>query len=250
MTICTPTKKARIWTLHQRGVSTTDIAKEFHVNRSTIHRVLTSLHKNPDFYAKAHRPGRPRKLSGRDALRAKYAIVSGRHPDAASVQWHMFPYITLPTIRRMLCNMGLYGRIRRTKPFLSHKHKMKRRDWAKEFVTWSVEEWKKVIFSDESRFNLFGSDGRQYCRRRVGEEFLDRNVNKVIKHGGGSLMVWGCITWNGPGQLWRVDKTLNAKQFCQILDSALIETLEDYKQDTTSIIFQQDNNLKHKSARA
>ena len=74
-------------------------------------------------------------------------------------------------------------------------------------------------------------------------------MNKVVKHEGGSLMVWGCITWNGPGQLWHVNKTLDAKQFCQILDSALIGTLEDYKQNTTSIIFQQDNDPKHKSAR-
>jgi hypothetical protein len=64
-------------------------------------------------------------------------------------------------------------------------------------VDWSDDKWATVVYSDESKFNLFGSDGKRYCRRRPGEEFLDRNVKKTVKHGGGSLMVWGCITWKG-----------------------------------------------------
>jgi hypothetical protein len=45
-----------------------------------------------------------------------------------------------------------------------------------------------VWYSDEKKFNLFGSDGRKYCHRRVGEEFLDQNVVKTMKYGGESLM--------------------------------------------------------------
>jgi len=59
-------------------------------------------------------------------------------------------------------------------------------------------------FSDESKFNLFGSDGKLYCRRGPGEEFEVQNVRGVVKHGGGNIQVWGVLSWNGPGHLYRV----------------------------------------------
>jgi len=107
--------------------------------------------------------------------------------------------------------------------------------------------WKRIIYSDESKFNLVGSDGKQYCRRRVGEEYLDRNVWKTVKHGGGSLMVWGCITWNGTGRLHRIQGIMKADQFCRILDESLLGTIFDHDMDCSSVIFQQDNDPKHTS---
>ena len=82
-------------------------------------------------------------------------------------------------------------------------------------------------YSDESKFNLFGSDGRKYCRQRVGEEFLDRNVVKMMKHGGGSLMVWGCMSWKGTGRLHHIQGHMDAVQYCEILAQSLIGSLQD-----------------------
>ncbi len=45
-----------------------------------------------------------------------------------------------------------------------------------------MEKWRLVVFSDESKFNLFGSDGRQYCQRRVGEAFLVEMVVAAVKN--------------------------------------------------------------------
>ena len=57
-----------------------------------------------------------------------------------------------------------------------------------------MEDWKLVIFSDELKFNSFGSDGHWWCWRKPGEEFNKRYVRKEVKHGGGNMMVWGCVT--------------------------------------------------------
>ena len=119
-----------------------------------------------------------------------------------------------------------------------------------EHIDWTVEEWKQVVFSDESKFNLFGSDGKQYCRRRVGEEFRPQNVKKTVKHGGGSLQVWGCLTWDGPGRLYRVEGRMNAVQYCSILETAFIGSLTDRSLTTSGTIFQQDLDPKHTSRRA
>jgi transposase len=60
-------------------------------------------------------------------------------------------------------------------------------------------------------------------------------------------MVWGCITQNGPGRLHQIDGIMDAKQYCSILSESLLGTLEDHNLTSCRIIFQQDNDPKHKS---
>ena len=49
------------------------------------------------------------------------------------------------------------------KPLLRPIHRYQRRKWVKMFSWWTAKMWQQVWFSDESKFNLFGSDGRHYC---------------------------------------------------------------------------------------
>jgi uncharacterized membrane protein len=67
-----------------------------------------------------------------------------------------------------------------------------------------MKAWQHVIFSDESKYCLFGSDRKIYCQQKIGRAYDDRVVKKTVKHGGGSIMVWGCISWKGPGRLYIV----------------------------------------------
>ena len=191
-------------------------------------------------------PSCPKTFDLRMLRQAARGITSGQYADTTALQREMFPDIHPATVRCALCKIGLNGRVRRTKLFLSTTHKKALRIWAEEHHEWEVEaHWHNVVFSDESKFNLFGSDGRQYCRRRPGEEFLDRNVKKVVKHGGGSLMVWGCITPQGPGRLHRIEGRMNAVQYCEILTESFLGTLADQRLSPDNVIFQQDNDPKH-----
>ena len=47
----------------------------------------------------------------------------------------------------------------------------------------------QVIFSDETKINLFASDGRVYVRRKVGQRYNKKNLKSTVKHGGGNIMV-------------------------------------------------------------
>ena len=114
----------------------------------------------------------------------------------------------------------------------------------------SLREWRRVWYSDESKFNLFGSDGRRWCRRETGEELCDRCLDVQVKHGGGNVMVWGDISWNGVGRLHRVEGNMDAAQYCKILSQSLLGSLSDQKTAPSSIIFQQDNDSKHTSRMA
>jgi hypothetical protein len=95
---------------------------------------------------------------------------------------------------------GLKAYTRQSKPLLTRKQKAKQLDWAESHCYWEDENWGAVVFSDESKFNLFGSDGRQWCWREPGQANNARYTKK-LKHGGGNMMVWGCITRHGVGHL-------------------------------------------------
>ena len=109
----------------------------------------------------------------------------------------------------------------------------------------TLEDWIIIWFSDESKFNLIGSDGKCYCCRDAGEEYLNRILHKVVKHGGGHIMVWGVVTWNGPGCLIRVEGNMDSQQYCNILKEGLLGSLQDQGLEPEDIIFVQDNDPKH-----
>ena len=63
-------------------------------------------------------------------------------------------------------------------------------------------------------------------------------------------MVWGCMGWNRVGILAEVEGRMNTKQYISILEDNLLPTIENSGIPEDSIIFQQDNDLKHTFKRA
>lgn len=74
-------------------------------------------------------------------------------------------------MRNRLIDVGLLGRVAIKKPLLSKKNRLSRLKFAKSHLSWTQEKWNTVLWSDESKFNLFGSDGRVYVRRPVGQRY-------------------------------------------------------------------------------
>ncbi|GFT17513.1 HTH_Tnp_Tc3_2 domain-containing protein [Trichonephila clavipes] len=64
------------------------------------------------------------------------------------------------TVQRSLHSMGFGSRRPAGIPLLSARHRVARLIWAREHRDWSVEDWKRVAWSDESRFRLLKADGR------------------------------------------------------------------------------------------
>ena len=64
-------------------------------------------------------------------------------------------------------------------------------DFVIEHIVWIEEQWNMVYFSDESKFNLFGFDGKRFVRRKNEECSSPQCVKKTVKFGVGSVMVWG-----------------------------------------------------------
>ncbi len=89
------------------------------------------------------------------------------------------------------------------KPLLTWRMKDQRLAIAMKYQDWGFEEWKKVMFSDESHFELQFDEMFSWCRRPVGSERFDpRFTQKTVKHPI-KVMVWGCFSWKGSGKAWR-----------------------------------------------
>lgn len=110
-----------------------------------------------------------------------------------------------------------------------------------------MEDWKKVIVSDEAKFNRYGSDGIRYIWKKKGQDFKEKDIQETVKFGGGGIMVWGCMGWERPGILCEVEGKMDAKQYVDILESALLESLEKFGVSPHEIYFQQDGDGKHTS---
>jgi DDE superfamily endonuclease len=107
-----------------------------------------------------------------------------------------------------------------------------------------------MVPSDESRFNLFHNDGRVKILRRPGERYHIDCLAPTVKHGGGSVMVWGCISWWGVGPLVVVEGTLNKTSYVALMEKHLEPYLKQLEEEHPGIMFQEDNAPCHTSGPA
>ena len=91
-----------------------------------------------------------------------------------------------------------------------------RLDFAKKYKDMPLSYWRKVLWSDESKFNLKASDGIQKVWRKPGEAYKLSCTRGTVKHGGGNIMVWGSMAYNGVGKLHFIDETMNADLYINI----------------------------------
>jgi hypothetical protein len=140
--------------------------------------------------------------------------------------------------------------VKKKRPLLTKRHRRERMDFAVAHKDWTVEDWKRVIYTDETKINRLGSDGRKWVWKRPGEGLSDRLVQGTVKFGGGSLMMWGCMLWEGAGMATKIDGRMDADLYVRILEDELQQTLQYYDKNPEDLIFQQDNDPKHKSKKA
>ncbi len=102
------------------------------------------------------------------------------------------------TTRRTLKQMGYSSRRPHRVPLLSAKNRKRRLRFAQAHQNWTIEDWKNVAWSDESRFLLRHSDDRVRIWRKEHESMDPSCLVSTVQAAGGGVMVWGIFSW----QLW------------------------------------------------
>ncbi len=124
------------------------------------------------------------------------------------------------------------------KPLLKQKKHQKHLNWAKEKNNWTVAQWSKVLFSDESKFCIsFGNQGPRVWRTS-GEAKNPCCLKSSVKFPQ-SVMIWAAMSSAGIGPLCFLKSTVNAAIYQEVLEHFLLPSADKLYGDA-DFIFQQD----------
>ncbi len=129
-------------------------------------------------------------------------------------------------------------RKRATKPLLNQRQRQKHLTWAVEKKNWTVAQWSKVLFSDESKFSIsFGNQGPRVWRKS-GEAQNPCCLKSSVTFPQ-SVMIWAAMSSAGVGPLCFLKSTVNTAIYQEILEHFMLPSADKLYGDA-DFIFQQD----------
>lgn len=218
------------------------IARRLELPRATVHYWL---HKEdappPD---PAPKRGRPSVTTPTLIEALKLASRQNPFDTALEIRNRWAPKISVDTVRKRLKQAGIHCRIPARKPFLKEIHLRKRLEFARRYFTWGVEQWERVVFSDEKIFRASSKGPLRVYRpkdsNRFDPEYLVPSSNPQGKF---TVCVWMAFGKNFKSMLRVQQKTLNSTYYTRVI----LPTLENHlhKHD---LIYMHDRSSVHFSA--
>ncbi len=189
----TVVQKTIIDTLHKEGKPHTFIAKEAGCSQSAVSKHVT------------------RKLSGRKKCGRKRCTTNRENCSLMRIV-RQNRFNNLGELHKEWTEAGVKAsRVtthRRVKEF-GYSCRQRRLTWAKEKKNWTVAQWSKVLFSDESKFCIsFGKQGPRVWRK--GEEAHSPSCLKSSVKFQQSVMIWGAMSSAGVGPLCFLNTNITA----------------------------------------
>ena len=209
-----------------------------------VRRLVTRLRETGSTLDRP-RSGRPRVTSPQEDRFIRLSHLRHRFQPAtltaATLPGRQGNRISAQTVRRRLHAHGLRSRFAYRGMLLTAARRRARYQWATVHARWRLQDWNRVLFTDESRFCLDFTDGRVRNWRRTGERFTNACVHERDRYGGGSVMVWGGICFGLRTELRFVDGALTAQQYRErILEPCVVPVVRQ-----NNLIFQLDNARPH-----
>lgn len=197
------------------------------------------------------RPGRVSRISTQNMNYIQRNLRNGNLDGPKGVQCylaHMGVQMTLRNIQYILKRKGFKAKRKVKTNFISKDNQKKRLAWAKRHRHLTKEDWRKWGFSDETRVNMWGSDGKSFYWTDRPTELMPHQTEAQVQGDGGGVVFWGMISAEGPSYGSTViEGTVNSEVYTEILGSSLLDTIEYFRLDKKNFRFQQDNAKPHTS---
>ena len=233
----TEEEKAVISALVADKMSVRNIATRIERSKSAVHQYIVASKQGNN----ANRPGRKSSIS-KVQHRAIVRAASTGKQTAREIRDTYGCKVTVRRVQQLLrCAPNLNYRKMVCGPSLSSKHKEARVKWAKDYVHWRTR-WRRVIFSDEKKFNLDGPDGLSYYWHDLRKE--PRYFSKR-QQGGGGVTIWAAMSYNSVSNVAVLQGYMNSDYYCQVLTHCLFPFASE--ECPGKWIFQQDNASCHRS---
>ena len=172
--------------------------------------------------------------------------VSDDNPFKTASETALENNVSHQTVLRRLAENGINAHKPAMKPRLSQQNKDARMRWAVKHRRLNLDQWSKVLFTDESSFSVGQKDGRFYCFRRKFARYDEKNILEQKNRGYGCISVWGGIVGDQKLPLVRIDGRLNAEQYIEnILTPHVLPFLQRERQNGRLITLQEDNAPPH-----
>ena len=181
-------QKSRALTLLEQGMCVIRVAAELQVARMTIYRLKRASSALPLGTTPCRKKGsgRPRKTSPRTDQLLKREVMSNPRITALEIKEkhsELLKKVTVRTIQhRLQKDLKLPTRRATKKPLLTENMKKKRLQFCKKYQHWTSEEWKKVMFSDESTFRLIRGTSKIVRRPSDASRHDPKYTVKTVKH--------------------------------------------------------------------
>lgn len=231
----------------KNNVSYREIAKKHQISIGAISKIMKK-HEMLGTVERKFGSGRPRKTSVHTDRIIRRLARSDPDKSCRVIKEDLNLDVTSRTVSNRLRETGLHSFFKKKKPLLRKVNIKKRLDFARKYASRPVDFWKKIVWTDESKFELKNTKRRQRTRCLESERLKPRFTQATVKHGGGSLLVWGCFSWRRVGNIVKIDGKMTGESYVKILEENLKPSLR--KMNMSGYIFQQDNDPKHTSKTA
>ena len=243
-------------TLAKCGMSQRAIAAEVKCSKSTVGRILQDYDYETFTTRKPH-PGCAHKTS----------IEDDRHLVITAKRNYDLPLrditnlsgldISIKTTARRLKEVNLVSRYAHRKPFLKPRHKRERLEWANRYKDWSVDDWKKVVFSDECLLKVGADPQRRRVIREAGSALQNRYLLPTFRSGRVTIMIWACFSGERLGPLMALEQGgIGAEEYIEVLCDGLFSMVDDLMEppeepgtirvaDGNILLFMHDNATCH-----
>jgi transposase len=188
------------------------------------------------------REGRPKALDADQCEEiVLHAVKKPKLSTPKAVKRTLNLDVSAKTIRRVMDEAGLFGRIARVIPPMTEATLKKRLSFANGYLNF---DFTKVLWSDEMSIRL-GPQGQTWVQRPLGEAFNPVYCMEKEKHPP-KIHVWGCMSAAGVGRIHVFTENLTGELYKEILKQHLMKSVEMFW-PTGIWHFQQDNDPKHTS---
>jgi transposase len=230
------------------GQSICQTARQFNKSKSVISRLWNKYRQTGNVKIRTGR-GPKCKTTARDDRNLVLLSLRNRFKPASKINSEFRAATGIRicdrTARNRLKAAGLKSRRPVVGVRMTAEHRRLRRAWATQHQARQLRHWRYTMFSDESRFNLDFADGRIRVWRRLHERHYHCTIKQHDSFGGGSVMVWGGITYDHRTDLVRLDGRVTGVRY---RDEVLRPVVVPFRRRVgVNFEFQQDNARPHTS---
>ena len=223
-TAVSPFVRAQVVALFDAGFNQVQISKQLKVSRCCVQNAIKKF-RDQGIYNDLKRSERPRKVFGRDLRHLKRLVKGDARLSAAKATSDLSASLPKPvkarTVRNYLKELGFEYAVKVKKQWSGATHHKQRMAWCTQYMSWTHDDWKDVIFSDESTFYVLKRKNQCKIWRLEKEKFLPECLQQTDTGDGGKVGIWGAISGFDTTNARIYSENMNGQLYCDVLQNEI-----------------------------